>query len=198
MPRDYLNKPFNELRRKNRGKDDAWINGFLRHAPVGAMAIAVEGQSFINNHLIVDERRTLVNLVRNNRVCFSVTAMGRLLPADEAVEVSLEFGDVVIFGCVSIVENETEAKHALQRLMDKYLPHLKPEKDYCPTDANDLKITAVLRIDIESSSGKEKKAADYFPRAFYFGDRGNLEPLMGNALSASGSLIARYASLITF
>jgi nitroimidazol reductase NimA-like FMN-containing flavoprotein (pyridoxamine 5'-phosphate oxidase superfamily) len=114
-------------------------------------------------------RRTLVNLSENNRVCFSVTEMGCLLPADEAVEVGVEFGGVVIFGCASIVENKTEAKHALQRLMDKYFPYMNPEMYYRSTDANDLKITAVLWIDIESWNGKEKKVADDFPGGFILG-----------------------------
>ena len=183
MPKDYLSLPNNELRRKDRSKDDDWIKNFLRHAPVGVMATSYDGQPFLNTRLFVyDETanaiymhgakngRTLANLMENDRVCFSVTEMGRLLPADEAVESGVEFGGVVLFGRVSLVEAEPEASHALQLLMDKYFPHLKPEKDYRPTSAGDLKITAVLRIDIESWSGKEKRVADDFPGAFYYGE----------------------------
>jgi hypothetical protein len=40
--------------------------------------------------------------------------------------------------------------------------------DYETTTDTDLIVTAVLRIDIVSWSGKEKKAPDDFPGAFYF------------------------------
>ncbi len=58
--------------------------------------------------------------------------MGRLIPADEAVEVSVEFAGVMLFGRVTIVDDEAEATHALQLLMDKYFPQLKPVEDYRP------------------------------------------------------------------
>jgi hypothetical protein len=66
------------------------------------------------------------------------------------------------------VDNIDEAKHGLQLLCDKYFPHLKPDVDYEATTDTDLIVTAVLRIDIKSWSGKEKKAPDDFPGAFYF------------------------------
>jgi len=182
MTKDSLEQPYNELRRKDRAKDEAWIKAFLHRAPVGVMATSYQDQPFINTRLFVyDEAahviymhgaksgRTPATIVENNRVCFSAHEMGRLLPAEEAVEVSTEFAGVVAFGRISIVEDEVEAKGALQLLMDKYFPHLKPGKDYRPTDSNDLKITAVFRIDIESWSGKAKEASPEYSGAFYYG-----------------------------
>jgi nitroimidazol reductase NimA-like FMN-containing flavoprotein (pyridoxamine 5'-phosphate oxidase superfamily) len=183
MTKDYLDQPYTEIRRKDRAKDDTWIKPFLRRAPIGVMATSYQDQPFINTRLFVyDETahaiythgaksgRTPATIAENNRVCFSVSEMGRLLPADEAVEVSVEFAGVVAFGQVSIIDDEAEAKHALQLLMDKYFPHLEPGEDYRPTDAKDLKITTVFRIDIDSWSGKAKKAPHDFPGAFYYGE----------------------------
>ena len=183
MTKDYLDQPYTEIRRKDRAKDEAWIKTFLHRAPVGVMAISYQDQPFINTRLFVyDEAahaiythgaksgRTPATIVENNRVCFSVSEMGRLLPADEAVEVSVEFAGVVAFGKISIVDDKAEAKHALQLLMEKYFPHLKPGKDYRPTNEKDLKITAVFRIDIQSWSGKAKEAPPDFPGAFYYGE----------------------------
>ncbi len=181
MAKDYLSLPFNELRRKDRAKEDAWIVAFLRHAPVGVMATSHEGQPFINTRLFVYDEvahaiylhgakmgRTPALIAENERVCFSASEMGRLLPADEAIESSVEFASVVIFGRACLVDDEGEAKRALQLLMEKYFPQFAPGKDYRPTEAEDLKITAVFRIDIESWSGKEKKVAEDFPGAFYY------------------------------
>ena len=96
-----------------------------------------------------------------------------MLPADQAVEFSVEFASVIVFGRVAIVTSEEEALHSLDILMEKYFPHLQSGKDYRPPEPKDLKITAVFRIDIESWSGKQKKVPDDFPGAFNYG---NLKP----------------------
>jgi nitroimidazol reductase NimA-like FMN-containing flavoprotein (pyridoxamine 5'-phosphate oxidase superfamily) len=183
MPKEYLNQPYNEMRRKDRGKDEAWIKTFLQRAPVGVMATSYEGQPFINTRQFVYDPaanaiymhgaktgRTPATIAVNDRVCFSASEMGRLIAADEAVEVSVEFASVVVFGRVQMVTDPVEAEHGLKLLMEKYFPHLKPIENYRPIEAQDLKITAVLRIDIESWSGKEKRVADDFPGAFFYQD----------------------------
>ncbi|NJK79079.1 MAG: pyridoxamine 5'-phosphate oxidase family protein, partial [Chloroflexaceae bacterium] len=47
---------------------------------------------------------------------------GRLLPADVALEFSVEYSGVMVFGSATIVQDEAEASHALQLLLDKYFP----------------------------------------------------------------------------
>jgi uncharacterized protein len=58
---------------------------------------------------------------------------------------------------LSVVEDAEEAKRGLQLIMDKYFPVLRPGVDYEVATDDDLKVTAVFRVDIESWSGKEKK-----------------------------------------
>lgn len=82
--------------------------------------------------------------------------MGRLLPAPEALEFSVEYAGVVTFGTGRVVEEQDEARTALQMLLDKYAPHLRPGVDYRATTDDELKRTAVYRIDIEAWSGKQK------------------------------------------
>jgi nitroimidazol reductase NimA-like FMN-containing flavoprotein (pyridoxamine 5'-phosphate oxidase superfamily) len=112
--------------------------------------------------------RTRSNVEADERVCFSVAEMGRLLPADEALEFSVEYSGVVVFGSAYVVGEDTEARYGLQLLLDKYFPHLKPERDYRPIVDEELKRTSVYRIDIESWSGKRKKVDDDFPGAFFY------------------------------
>ena len=183
MAKDYLNKPLNEMRRKDRAKDDDWVKAFLHRGAFGVMATSYEGQPFTNTRQYAYDQatnaiymhgaktgRTPAVIAVNDRVCFSVSEMGRLIPADEAVEVSVEFAGVMLFGRASIVEDPDEAKYALQLLMDKYFPHLKPEEHYRPIEEKDLKITAVFRIDIDSWSGKQKMVEGDPPGAFYYGE----------------------------
>jgi nitroimidazol reductase NimA-like FMN-containing flavoprotein (pyridoxamine 5'-phosphate oxidase superfamily) len=178
-----LDQPLNKIRRSDRAKDDTWIQEFLWRGAMGTMATENQGQPFLvtrnyaydaARHAIymhgAKKGRTFENVKTNNRVCFSVSEMGRLLPADEALEVGIEYAGVVLFGQVKIIEDDAEASLGLQLLMDKYFPHLKSGADYKPITPEALKITAVFRIDIESWSGKEKVVEDDFPGAFNFGE----------------------------
>ncbi len=174
---------FTKIRRKERSKDDAWIKAFLARAEFGTMATADGDQPFlVTRNFVYDEKahaiymhgakkgRTYESASLGPKVCFSASEAGRLLPAKKAMNLGTEFGGVVIFGHLHVVDNIDEARHGLQLLCDKYFPHLKPDVDYETTTETDLIVTAVLRIDINSWSGKEKIAPDDFPGAFYFKD----------------------------
>jgi hypothetical protein len=168
------------VRRRDRSKDDAWVRAFIERAPFGFLATTDDdGQPYLNSNLFVydGERhcvfihthrtgRTRDNFDDAERVAFSAAAMGRLLPAAEALEFSVEYAGVTAFGTGRVVENEAEAKQALQMLLDKYAPHLHPGRDYRATTDDELKRTAVYRIDIETWSGKQKEVPEDFPGAF--------------------------------
>ena len=181
MPKDYTAMPPSTVRRADRAVDDeTWIRAFLTRAPYGAFATAHEGQPFINTNLFVYDAehhaiyihtarvgRTQANVEANERVCFSVSEMGRLLPADEALEFSVEYAGVTVFGTAQIIDGE-EARRGLQLLLDKYAPHLRPGVHYRPIADDELKRTAVYRITIDSWSGKRKQVGDDFPGAFWY------------------------------
>lgn len=183
MTKDYATLPRAQVRRSDRAvDDDGWIRAALHDAAFGHLATVHEGQPFINSNLFVyDEEagaiymhtarrgRTRANLERDKSVCFTVSEMGRLLPADVALEFSVEYRSVVIFGRASIVRDEAEATGALQQLLDKYFPHLEAGRDYRPPVPGELKRTSVYRIVIDEWSGK-KKEVDDFPGAFFYGD----------------------------
>jgi hypothetical protein len=154
----------------------------LSRAAVGTLATVFDGQPFINSNLFVyDEAthviylhtarvgRTRANIEQEERVCFSVSEMGRLLPADTALEFSVEYAGVVVFGRASILQDGDEARYGLQLLLNKYFPHLRPGVDYRPTTDEELARTAVYRITIDQWSGKQKQAAPDFPGAFRYG-----------------------------
>ncbi len=168
-----------DMRRRDRGKDDAWISAYLQAASFGFLATVSEGQPFLNSNLFVydPERhviyfhtartgRTESNLNDPVKVAFSTAAMGRLLPADQALEFSVEFSGVVVFGTGLIVEDVVEAEAALQMILDRYAPHLEPGRDYRAIVPEEMKRTAVFRIDIEAWSGKEKFVEPDFQGAF--------------------------------
>ncbi|MCA9891150.1 MAG: pyridoxamine 5'-phosphate oxidase family protein [Anaerolineae bacterium] len=182
MARDYLNQPLNAMRRDDRGVDDeAWIGQFLQYAAVGTLALSYEGQPFVNTNLFVYDAdahciythtarvgRTRAVIEANPRACFSVMEMGRMLPAPEALEFSVEYAGVTCFGTVSVVEDQGAATQALQLLLDKYAPHLHAGDDYRPPVPEELVRTTVFRLDIDSWSGKKKEVEEDFAGAFWY------------------------------
>ena len=168
-----------QVRRRDRAKEEDWIRRALAQAPYGFTATVRDGQPFLNSNLFAfDEERHAIyihtarvgmtrdNVAGDSRVCFSVATMGRLLPADEALEFSVEFAGVTVFGAATVVEEDEEKTHALQLILDRYAPHLQSGRDYRPITPGELKRTTVMRIDIEEWSGKQKVAPDEFPGAF--------------------------------
>lgn len=182
MPsKDYSTQPIDHVRRADRAiEDEAWIKAFLHRASVGYLATVHEGQPFINSNLFVYDEdkhviymhtarvgRTQANVEKHEKVCFSVTEMGRLLPADEALEFSVEYSGVVVFGMAVLLEDYAEMRHGLQILLDKYFTHLESGRDYRPIADEELKRTAVYRIDITQWTGKRKVEREDFPGAFW-------------------------------
>lgn len=172
-----------QVKRKDRAvQDDAWIRDLLHRTATGVLATVDAGQPFININLFVfdeaagaiymhtaREGRTRQNIQGDERVCFAVSEMGRLLPAKTALDMSVEYSSVVVFGRAGIIADPEEAKRALQLLLDKYFTHLQPGRDYRPITPEELARTRVYRIQIEEWSGKRKKVDGDFPGAFLYG-----------------------------
>ena len=78
----------------------------------------------------------------------------------------MEFASVIVFGRASLVNDQAEARHGLQLLLDKYFAQLHPGSDYRPITDDELARTQVYRIEIDEWSGKRKQVAADFPGAF--------------------------------
>lgn len=183
MAKDYLNSELTETRRRDRAiEDESWIIDFLHRAPFGALATVHDGQPFINTNIFAfdeDDKciythtaragRTQANVDNHQKVSFSLSEMGRFLPASEALEFSVEYAGVLVFGNAKMVYNE-EATHGLKLIMAKYAPHLEYGKDYSGVTEADLKRTGVFKIEITAWSGKQKKVPKDFVGAYLYED----------------------------
>ncbi|MCS7061154.1 MAG: pyridoxamine 5'-phosphate oxidase family protein [Anaerolineae bacterium] len=180
-----MNRPNPSLdypRRKDRTvTDEDWIKSLLRRAAYGVLASICDGQPYAHVNLFAydepahalywhtaAEGRLRDSIAANPRVCFCVSEMGRLLPAKTALNMSVEYASVVVFGRAVIVNDLDQAQRGLQLLLDKYFTHLKPDNDYRSVTAEELSLTTVYRLDIESWSGKRKQAEGGFPGAFFY------------------------------
>ena len=169
MPRDYQHDaPTAFQRLPEYQRDDEWIRSFLRQAKVGHIASARDGQPFLNpttfwfdeeNHQIIFHSnvngRIRSNIEQNPRVTFEASELGRMLPANVALEFSLQFRSVTVFGTARLVSNPEEARRVMYGLIHKYFPDMTPGKEFRQITDKELKRTSVYAIGIEEWSGKE-------------------------------------------
>lgn len=165
--------PRSEMRRQDRAVTDPLeLQTLLERIQFGTLATSIDSQPYQNITLFWYEAdrqriyfhtalvgRTRSNIEANPLVCFSAAEMGRLLPADTAMEFSVEYASVIAFGQARIVDEEDEARHGLQGLLDKYFPGLEPGVHYRPIIDEEMKQTAVFAIEVECMSGKRKAVA---------------------------------------
>jgi nitroimidazol reductase NimA-like FMN-containing flavoprotein (pyridoxamine 5'-phosphate oxidase superfamily) len=159
---------FTKIRRSQQAiTDERWIKEFLKRAPVGVLATVFQDQPFLSTKLFVydeiahqiylhaaDEGRVLENIQLNPKVCFTTYTMGRFLPAPRARSFGVEYESVVVFGKLELIEVITEKISILKLVMEKYAPHLKPERDYPEIEEAELKGVAVYRLNISGWSAK--------------------------------------------
>jgi hypothetical protein len=169
MPRDYANQsPVAFQRLPEYKRDDDWIRAFLREAKVGHIASSVDDQPFLNpstfwfdegNHRIIFHSniagRIRSNIERNPKVCLEASELGKLLPSNVALEFSLQYRSVIVFGTARILEKPEEKRAALYGLIRKYFPKMTAGREYREITDKELARTSVYAIEIEAWSGKE-------------------------------------------
>lgn len=169
MAREYIGQnPAAFQRRPHLTRDDAWIRQFLKQARVGHIATSVDGQPFITpstfwfdeeNHQIAFHSniagRIRSNIEYNPKVTLEASELGKLLPSNVALEFSLQYRSIAVFGTARVVTDPDEAKRLLRGLIGKYFPTLRAGEEYREITDKELRATSVYAIRIEEWSGKE-------------------------------------------
>ena len=169
MPHEYQNaSPTAFQRLPEYQRDDEWIRAFLRQAKVGHIASVQDGRPFLNpttfwfdeeNHQIIFHSnvtgRIRSSIEQNPKVVLEVSELGRMLPANVALEFSLQFRSVIVFGRARLVTDAEEARRVMYGLIHKYFPDMTPGREFRQITDKELKRTSVYAIAIEEWSGKE-------------------------------------------
>jgi len=169
MPRNYENSsPTQYQRIPSHTRDEAWIKELLHRCQICHIGHSRSEQPFITptNFWYDEEQQRIIfhsniagrmrdNLGKNPKVCMEASEYGRFLPANTALEFSIQYRSVMVFGSIQILENEEEKGRVLYSLIKKYFPDMSPGKEYRPITAQELARTTVYAIQIESWSGKE-------------------------------------------
>jgi nitroimidazol reductase NimA-like FMN-containing flavoprotein (pyridoxamine 5'-phosphate oxidase superfamily) len=81
-----------------------------------------------------------------------------LLPSNVALEFSLQFRSVVIFGVARLISDPGEARRLLYSLIGKYFPSMSAGKEFREITDKELRATSIYALKIESWSAKENWA----------------------------------------
>jgi nitroimidazol reductase NimA-like FMN-containing flavoprotein (pyridoxamine 5'-phosphate oxidase superfamily) len=149
------------MRRKDREiTDEAALRAIMEQAPVCRIGLS-DGETpyVVPLNFGLGERclyfhcarqgRKLDIIGRNNRVCFEMDILHKVYRHEAACGCSTRFDSVIGVGRALLVEEPVEKKLALDRIMEHYGyagPFTYPEEMVAKT--------AVIRIDIESMTGK--------------------------------------------
>lgn len=169
MPRDYTDQSPTAFQRLPEYKrDDEWMRAFLREARVGHIASSRDGQPFLTpstfwfdetNHQIIFHSnvagRIRSNIESNPKVCLEASELGKMLPSNVALEFSLQFRSVIVFGTARLITDPVEARRVLYGLIQKYFPAMKAGQEFREITDKELRSTSVYAIQIEEWSGKE-------------------------------------------
>lgn len=169
MPRNYENQsPTAFQRRPHLTRDDEWIRAFLKEAKVGHIASSFNDQPFLTptifwydeeNHQMIFHSnvagRIRSNIEANPKVSLEASELGKLLPSNVALEFSLQFRSVVVFGTARIISDPIEARKMLYGLISKYFPKMTAGREYREITDKELRATSIYAIKIEAWSGKE-------------------------------------------
>ena len=103
------------------------------------------------------EGEKIEDIKRDNRVCFEAhLPIAYLKAKNQPCEAEYFFRSVIIKGRAYIIEDGDEKLFGLKCLMQKY----QPEGGYGDFLEEKLKITGIVRIDIEEMVGKEDLGKD--------------------------------------
>jgi len=99
-------------------------------------------------------------LEQSGKACINVTLLDGLVFARSTFNSSMNYRSVTIFGRARLVEDMDAKKHALRTIVDSVMPGRRAELRL--SSENELKMTGVIAVDIESASAKisDKMPAD--------------------------------------
>jgi nitroimidazol reductase NimA-like FMN-containing flavoprotein (pyridoxamine 5'-phosphate oxidase superfamily) len=152
------------MRKANREiKDKAAIRAIMEEALVCRIGLSDDGAPYVvpmNFGLgekclylhCATEGRKLDILRRNDRVCFEMDLLREIKQGPASCGCGARYESVIGFGRAVIVEAPAEKRAALGRIME----HYDAEGPFSYPDET-LAQTAVIRIDIESLTGKRRE-----------------------------------------
>jgi nitroimidazol reductase NimA-like FMN-containing flavoprotein (pyridoxamine 5'-phosphate oxidase superfamily) len=151
-----------EPRRNDRAMKISQMELLLERMAVGRLAVTTKDGPYIIpvNYLFFEGSlyfhsaltgRKVEALRADARVCFLVDEVGPQVLWERGCGISQIYKSVICFGKVDFLEDPIEKRRILENMVQKYVPSSCPSP---PMKDRNIEMTAVVRIVIESMSGK--------------------------------------------
>jgi uncharacterized protein len=154
------------MRRKDKAITDAVeINAIIAKAKVCRLAMVTDDKPYVvplsfgyhSNSLYFHgsiKGRKIETIRKNPQVCFEFDQLFETLESEKACEWSVKYQSIIGFGRAILVEEQEEKSTALKIIMAQY----SDQEFEFPDDM--LKATAVIKVEIESMTGKQSGFGD--------------------------------------
>ena len=107
--------------------------------------------------------RALELLATGAPVCVTVTISDGLVYSRKAMNHSMNYRSVVLFGTAREVTDHDEKFALFDQMVQRYFPDRLLERDYNPPPASDLGVTALVEVQIEEWSAKARRGGPTGP-----------------------------------
>ena len=107
--------------------------------------------------------RALELLATGAPVCVTVTLTDGLVFSRKAMNHSMNYRSVVLFGTAREVTDHDEKFVLFDQMVQRYFPNRKLERDYNPPPATDLGVTALVEVQIEDWNAKARRGGPTGP-----------------------------------
>ncbi len=107
--------------------------------------------------------RALELLATGAPVCVTVTLTDGLVYSRKAMNHSMNYRSVVLFGTAREITDHDEKFTLLDRMVQRYFPDRLLERDYNPPPAFDLGVTALVEVQIEDWNAKARRGGPTGP-----------------------------------
>jgi len=155
-----------EPRRKDRAMNSRReMELLLERLPVGRLAVTTDEGPYVVavNYLYLNGSiyfhsgqagRKMEALRVDPRVCFLVDEVGPRVLLEQGCGISQIYESVVCFGNAEFLEDPIEKRRILEKMIQKFLP---PEYATPPMEDQGIRKTAVVKVPIQSMSGKANR-----------------------------------------
>ncbi len=107
--------------------------------------------------------RAMEALASGVPVCVTVTLTDGLVYSRKAMNHSMNYRSVVLFGTAREVTNHDEKFELFDQMVQRYFPDRLLERDYNPPPAADLGVTALVEVQIEEWNAKARRGGPTGP-----------------------------------
>ncbi len=107
--------------------------------------------------------RALDELAGGQPVCVTVTLTDGLVYSRKAMNHSMNYRSVMVFGHGKLIEDEDRKFEIFDQMVQRYFPGRQVGQDYNPPPLEDLGATAMVEVTIDEWSGKARRGGPTGP-----------------------------------